>query len=231
MKKILVDNSQEILVDTDDFHRYLSGNVMKVTADGYILVSGMGLLHRLIATDMYGYTPKIVDHKNRNKLDNRRSNLREATKSTNGMNRPAPKTNTSGYKGVSLDISRNQWAVTLTIDQKTVHGGRFDTPEEAAYRYDELARQYFGEFAVLNFPETVKVFSGARRASRRSSLGVKGVSLYSATGKFSARCKISGYEKFLGFFDTKEEAVEVYDQYVISIGYPDRANTPRFEEV
>jgi hypothetical protein len=92
----------------------------------------------------------LVDHKNHNGLDNRRSNLRICTAQQNGFNRRiSPKTK-SGFKGVRYDPSgnggRKVWAAQATLDGKTRRLGRFATPEEAHAAYRAFAEQHHGEF-------------------------------------------------------------------------------------
>jgi len=94
-----------------------------------------------------------VDHINGNGLDNRRANLRHATDALNSRNRRIRSDNTSGYKGVHL--SRGKWRAVLTRDGRVVFHGSFDSAEDAAHAYDAAAREHFGEFAFLNFPEAV----------------------------------------------------------------------------
>jgi hypothetical protein len=93
------------------------------------------------------------DHINRNGLDNRRCNLRVATRSQNSCNRRIRTDNRSGFRGVSREIGRQRWRATIRIDGKTRHLGRFDVAEDAARAYDAAAQQAFGEFAQLNYPE------------------------------------------------------------------------------
>lgn len=91
----------------------------------------------------------VVDHKNRNKLDNRRSNLRYATLSDNGVNKLSP--NRHGYRGVSLN--KGHWCASISKNgKKTVRYG-LASAEQAAQVYDDLARTQHGEFAMLNFSE------------------------------------------------------------------------------
>ena len=65
-----------------------------------------------------------IDHINRNKLDNRRSNLRIATKSQNGLNREES-------VGVSWRKERNKWRARITINGKEQFLGHFNNWEEA----------------------------------------------------------------------------------------------------
>ncbi len=106
-----------------------------------------GYTFRLIPLTQGKYA--IVDHKNRNGLDNRKANLRVATRmqntwnSINGINRGFSK-----YKGVRKH--HNKWRAVIEYSGKKVHLGCFAGEIEAAGAYDAAARKYHGEFAVLN---------------------------------------------------------------------------------
>lgn len=103
-------------------------------------------MHRMI---MNNPTKMQVDHKNMNCLDNRKSNLRVATKSQNMMNRPNQK-NTKKYKGTHQRKDNGRWQSYIKIDGKRLHLGYYNTPEEAGREYNNAAIKYFGEFARLN---------------------------------------------------------------------------------
>lgn len=100
-------------------------------------------LHRLI---MQPKAHELVDHRNRDRLDNRRPNLRIADRSQNGMNRGAQRNNTSGFKGVSLHRT-GKWRAYITADGKTRHLGLFATPAEAHRAYSIAAQALHKEFA------------------------------------------------------------------------------------
>lgn len=102
-------------------------------------------LHRLI---MKVNDPKIlIDHINKNTLDNRRCNLRLATNSQNLANSKINKNNTSGYKGVAKSAYPNKpWRVR--VGKKSY--GYYFTKEEAAKAYNYYAQLIYGEFASLN---------------------------------------------------------------------------------
>lgn len=72
-----------------------------------------------------------VDHINGNPLDNRRANLRFVTPSENTRNQGIACNNTTGFKGVSYDRSRDKWMAFVKVDQRFKNLGRFDTMEEA----------------------------------------------------------------------------------------------------
>lgn len=91
------------------------------------------LMHRLAIDCPSGFE---VDHRNRNTLDNRRSNLRIATRAQNMRNRSSKKP--YGYKGVRK--AGDKFSAHITV-------GGFDTPEEAYTQYCLMAELFHGEFA------------------------------------------------------------------------------------
>lgn len=93
---------------------------------------------------------KGVDHANGNGLDNRRINLRPATRSQNGANRPPPSNNTSGYKGVYWSRPMRKWRACIGVDDRKVYLGYFTDPVDAARAYNRAALEIFGEYAWLN---------------------------------------------------------------------------------
>jgi hypothetical protein len=93
---------------------------------------------------------KGVDHVNGNGLDNRRINLRPATPSQNGANRPPQRNNTSGYKGVYWNRPGQNWFARIKVAGRPVHLGMFADPTEAARAYNRAAMEAFGEYAWLN---------------------------------------------------------------------------------
>ncbi|HLP67790.1 MAG TPA: AP2 domain-containing protein [Rhizobium sp.] len=107
------------------------------------------LLHRLLL-GVHG-TKKIVDHRNLSRLDNRRANLRTATKSQNGYNRTKRSDNKSGYKGVYRCRQTGLWRAEISAEKIKHKLGRFADPIEAARAYDEAARRLHGDFARTNF--------------------------------------------------------------------------------
>lgn len=90
-----------------------------------------------------------VDHVDGNGLNNRKSNLRLATRIQNARNRKVNKNNTSGYKGVSL-LPHGRWISYITHQKRRITIGLYDTREEAARAYNEVATILHGEFARLN---------------------------------------------------------------------------------
>lgn len=98
-----------------------------------------------------------IDHKNRDKTDDRWSNLRAATRQQNGANRSITLKNKHGFWGVKQQSFKEgrktfRFFASIKVDRKDIYLGRRDTAVEAAHLYDAAAKKYFGEFAVLNFP-------------------------------------------------------------------------------
>lgn len=91
------------------------------------------------------------DHKDGDPGNNRRSNLRPCTDKQNSWNTKVHKDNKSGYKGVYK--KRNRYCARICKNGKNEVIGYSDTAEEAARLYDKRARELFGEWARLNFPE------------------------------------------------------------------------------
>jgi len=95
----------------------------------------------------------FIDHANGNGLDNRRENLRIATRSQNQANRGVPRNNTSGLKGVYWQESHRGWKAAIYVNRKRIHAGLFKDKNDAGRAYDALAIEHYGEFAYLNFPK------------------------------------------------------------------------------
>lgn len=97
-------------------------------------------MHRVVAR--VGDRRVQVDHINRDKLDNRRANLRIATNAENGQNRDAYEGGTSRFRGVSWKPSKNRWVAHAWIDGRTVHVGYFTDEVEAARAVDRYRLEH-----------------------------------------------------------------------------------------
>jgi Demerecviridae HNH endonuclease len=96
------------------------------------------------------WPPHDVDHRNLDKSDNRWDNLRAATTGQNARNRRRPKSNSSGFKGVSLHSQSGKWWARIMIDRKSVSLGLHNTRESAHEAYRKAAAELHGDFARHN---------------------------------------------------------------------------------
>lgn len=99
---------------------------------------------------------QLVDHKDGNGLNNRKNNLRIATAAQNGANKGKFSKASSKYKGVFWDKGANKWGSGVCFKGKKFHLGLHKNEIDAAKAYDVKAKELFGEFAKLNFPDNKK---------------------------------------------------------------------------
>ena len=100
-----------------------------------------------------GMTVDHVEHGSFGALDNRKNNLRLASrKDQQGNRRKSKRALHSQWKGVQFVVGSGRWVAAITINLKTTYIGTFQSETEAAKAYDVAAREHFGEFASLNFP-------------------------------------------------------------------------------
>lgn len=106
------------------------------------------LMHRQILCATDGI---LVDHKDGNGLNNRRANLRFATKGQNQANSRTRDNKTSRFRGVCWHNNRAKWIAQINTPYGAKNLDGFDNEEDAAKAYDKAALKRFGEFARLNF--------------------------------------------------------------------------------
>lgn len=136
--------------DLAEFNWTLSHNYANRTAkDGRRSI----IMHRVVLERVLGRPlekSELVDHINMNGLDNRRENLRVATKSQNSANTKPRSSNKSGYKGVSWDKSRQRWRSRIRHNGQYFWLGYFDNLQDAYSAYCKKAKELFGEYAKLD---------------------------------------------------------------------------------
>lgn len=116
---------------------------MNIT-DGYFQVNVekyVYRVHRLAWLYMTGKWPECVDHINRDRSDNRWSNLRSVSHAENMQNRMSPQVNsTTGFLGVSFDKSKKKYSAKISVNGKSVHIGMYECAELAYEKYLDAKR-------------------------------------------------------------------------------------------
>ena len=104
-------------------------------------------MHRIVNNTPDGFD---TDHRDGDKLNNRRYNLRIATRSQNSMNQKIRKNTSSEYKGVYYKKRDKCWEAQIGINNCPKYLGNYSSEIEAAKIYNKAALKYHGEFARLN---------------------------------------------------------------------------------
>lgn len=102
--------------------------------------------HQLVWLYVFGYIPKMLDHKNRDPGDNRLENLRECTRSQNAANSAKQHNSSLKYKGYWYRSDQEKYRVCVMKDGKKHYFGQYVTEEDAHAAYCKHARVLFGEF-------------------------------------------------------------------------------------
>ena len=97
----------------------------------------------------------VVDHINHNGLDNRRANLRVCMPADNSLNSRPRKNTSSKYKGVSWHKRDKKWQAYIQYRGTRYSLGYFNNQLDAAFAYDDKARELFRSFVCLNFPRLI----------------------------------------------------------------------------
>jgi hypothetical protein len=140
---------EEFYFDIDDYTK-IKDVCWCVSVNGYLvgyIDDVMVSMHRIIKNPS---DDSDVDHINHNKLDNRKINLRECTRSQNLMNKDIGLNNTSGYKGVYWSKNYKKWEARIFVNNSQMLLGYYDSFDEAVQVRKEAEEQYFGEYSYDN---------------------------------------------------------------------------------
>lgn len=141
--------TKNVLLDKQDLDIY-GFYPAQIVDPGYVIIYygspvKRHYLHKLILPGDY-----LVDHKDRNKLNNTRDNLRVSSFTLNMMNSELSILNTSGYKGVTWDKRIKRWRASITYNKRLLYLGSYVNIIDAAKAYNKAAIKYFGELAWIN---------------------------------------------------------------------------------
>lgn len=130
----------------------VEGHRWTLSPGGYVRRAGGSsgrwiFLHQVLCPAADGLR---VDHIDRDKLNNRRANLRPASPSLNGHNADYSFRSPTSFRGVCRE--RTKWGAKISHGGRQRRLGVFSTPEDAARAYDSAASQLYGPNAILNYP-------------------------------------------------------------------------------
>lgn len=212
--------------------------------NGYLVIRIDGISYQaacLAWAHHYGEWPTTqVDHENRNRSDNRLSNLRLATNAQNNANKGPQRNNTSGARGIYFEVRRRKWRARITVDGVCHDLGFFDTVETASAARDAAALRLLGDFATgARAPITTakprqkgkrsrgrprvyeegwygahKIRGKAERAANwhiNKTSGVRGVSFDRRSGKWIAKFTRDGVNHYVRSYPTAEEAQAAWE--------------------
>jgi hypothetical protein len=153
-----VSTGEVIIVDFEDKPKVIGYN-WRIDKSGHVtaIIDGKTVkLHRLVTNTDDPST--IIDHGNRDKRDNRKTNLRQATNQQNAANRSKAADTSSRYIGVYWATREGKWACSIqtkvsTGRRKNQHLGYYATEREAGLAYNRAATALYGTFANLNVIE------------------------------------------------------------------------------
>lgn len=142
MRKLKLSDGGFAIVDDNDYDNLKKWKWRK-NNHGYVRRSAANgeYLHRYI---LQAPDNKLVDHINRNPLDNRRENLRPVTASENNINQRLKVNNKSGFRGVCWHKAANKWAVEIKFNNSKTHVGIYKTIEEAIGARLTAELEHFG---------------------------------------------------------------------------------------
>jgi len=100
-------------------------------------------LHRVLTSAPQGL---VVDHIDRDGLNNRLANLRVVPHKQNARNMGLSDAHTSGFKGVSWHKDQKRWRAYIRVDGRQIHLGTFDSVADARAAYREASQKYHGVF-------------------------------------------------------------------------------------
>lgn len=153
-----------------------------------------------------------VEHKDRNKLNNQKNNLRLATPPQNGANKKKISQN-KDYKGIYRH--KDRWYATIIVNKEVVYLGVYANQQDAAIAYNKAAKVHYGEFALLNEVDDKVIYR--KSGNRKGSSKYIGVTRLSNTNKWKVTVsnKDNGKNEHFGYYNDELVASHVYDYHAI----------------
>lgn len=207
MKIIIGSKGENILVNDEDYvwlskHKWYLSN-------GYAINERRKKMHRLI---MEANPGEIIDHVDRNKINNQRSNLRFANKCQNVHNQKKRDNTKTIYKGVHYVKRLNSFVARCRMNFQDHFLGYYRSDIAAAYAYNKKAKE-LSEFSLLNdlpftedyLEDLLKIDRTFTKSAEKTS-DIKGIHWHKSKNKWEASSYVNGKRKYVGAFDNEQDA-------------------------
>lgn len=144
-KKMEIDDEDVVAISFHTWYHSNKYNIIYACVDGKTTTIG-----QFVAKRMGLSLINDIDHRDRNIFNNKRDNLREATRSQNNMNKKAQVNNKLGIKGVCFNKSKGKYEAYIKMNYEKIHLGSFNTKEEAKETRVRAEKHHFKEFACTD---------------------------------------------------------------------------------
>lgn len=216
MKIVPLTQGKFATVDDEDFERVMQLK-WRLDSKGYAFraqqINGKIVrisMHRFIINAPEGI---FVDHKDGDRLNNTKSNLRLCDLPQNAKNR-SPNKN-KGFKGVNF--KDGGWEAVIKADGKRIYIGYFNNEIAAANAYNHYAKDHHGEFARLNAVEEMANWEEYRY---KGTSRYKGVFWNSNQNRWCSYVRVNRKKIYVGSYKTEIEAVIAYNKKALEFGLP-----------
>lgn len=212
---ILIDDEDYIKIKDYNWRVYDNGYAQDTVWDKYNKICKTIKMHRIIMDSAYG---DLVDHKNHNKLDNRKENLRTTNHGGNNKNKKKQFKDgvTSKYKGVSKN--GDNWEVKITNNNISIYLGVYSNEEVAGHVYNMNAEKLHGEFAYLNNVEKFENWLDFKLEKGYKTSKYNGVCFIEEKNMWLASISINGKSEYIGCYKDEISCANAYNSYASKLG-------------
>ncbi len=220
---IKTSKGEDILVDDSDWTELMryGWSITRKVASATIATNNVTMHHFLLPLN----GADVIDHINRNSVDNRRSNLRRASHALNGHNKSKREDASSKYLGVF--VTNNKFHVSIAKDYEINHFGTYEDELVAAYVHDEAARELYGDVARSNHApkpagwtfdfEQRKAIPDVINKKANYASKYHGVLVFDSFAKFEVRIEQDNKSYYFGRYKLEEVAAFVANKARIAL--------------